>query len=176
MPSNAKSYQHKQLASDNPENTTVIPLILFCALRFFSIGIGLIPFTMLAELYPMKLRTVASGLTTATTNIQTFIAIKTFYNLEYWMSLPGAFSVYFVLGVFGLIVTYFILPETEGISLEDIEVHFSDNERSLFDRKIARRVQEPVKNSNERIKNGCTNNAFVLDQKVELKQDAATKP
>lgn len=31
---------------------------------------------------------------------------------------------------------YLILPETENHTLEDIELHFSDNKRKLTDRKI----------------------------------------
>lgn len=31
---------------------------------------------------------------------------------------------------------YFLLPETENRSLEDIEIHFSDNDRKMTDRKI----------------------------------------
>lgn len=33
---------------------------------------------------------------------------------------------------------YLILPETEDRSLEDIELHFSDNSKNLTDRKIAK--------------------------------------
>lgn len=35
-------------------------------------------------------------------------------------------------------MSYLILPETEGCSLEDIEIHFSDNSRKITDRHIAR--------------------------------------
>lgn len=34
---------------------------------------------------------------------------------------------------------YFILPETEDHSLEDIELHFSDNLKKITDRKILKR-------------------------------------
>lgn len=40
---------------------------------------------------------------------------------------------------------YLILPETEGASLEDIELHFSDNNRKLTDRRIARRSEDKLK-------------------------------
>lgn len=33
---------------------------------------------------------------------------------------------------------YNILPETEGRTLEDIEIHFADNNRKLTDHHIAR--------------------------------------
>lgn len=34
---------------------------------------------------------------------------------------------------------YFILPETEGRTLEDIDDHFSDNQLKLTDRYIVKR-------------------------------------
>lgn len=43
----------------------------------------------------------------------------------------------FVFSAFSLIISYLILPETEGVSLEDIEIHFSDNNRKLTDLNIA---------------------------------------
>lgn len=39
-----------------------------------------------------------------------------------------------------LIVLYNILPETEGRTLEDIEIHFSDNDKSLTDHKIKKQA------------------------------------
>lgn len=41
-----------------------------------------------------------------------------------------------------LISTYLILPETEGRSLEDIEIHFADNSRKLTDRHITRHSKQ----------------------------------
>lgn len=36
---------------------------------------------------------------------------------------------------------YLILPETEGRSLEDIEIHFSDNSLRLIDTKIRKQTR-----------------------------------
>lgn len=35
---------------------------------------------------------------------------------------------------------YFLMPETEDRTLEDIEVHFSDNQRKITDRRIQKNV------------------------------------
>lgn len=40
--------------------------------------------------------------------------------------------------LFRLILMYNILPETEGRTLEDIEIHFADNTRKLTDHYIVR--------------------------------------
>lgn len=44
---------------------------------------------------------------------------------------------------------YNILPETEGRSLEDIELHFSDNSKGITNRKIAISKQPNAENGNE---------------------------
>lgn len=81
-------------------------------------------------------RALASGLVAAINYILAFIATKTYYNLEMTLSIPGVICFYGVIGVIGFIVMYFTLPETELRSLEDIELHFSDNARSIFDTDI----------------------------------------
>lgn len=43
-----------------------------------------------------------------------------------------------------LIVTYNTLPETEGRTLEDIEVHFSDNQKKFTDRNIMKNVAKEI--------------------------------
>lgn len=68
---------------------------------------------------------------------------------------------------------YHILPETENCTLEDIELHFSDNRKGLFDRKITRNssatshannIETSNKSGKESTSNGCTNNAYVADK------------
>lgn len=84
----------------------------------------------------LRSRGIATGITAAGSYVMAFIASKTYYNLESFLSLPGVSMLYACIGVIGLIIGYFIIPETENRTLEDIELHFSDNTRKLTDRKI----------------------------------------
>ena len=89
-----------------------------------------------------------------------FITTKTYYDFERWLSLPGVVCFYGAIGVVGFVFLFyfqimnnelieigfvsndrfilmtFMLPETESRSMEDIELHFSDNKRSIFDINI----------------------------------------
>lgn len=56
--------------------------------------------------------------------------------------MPGTSLLNCIIAAIGLISMYLILPETENRSLEDIEMHFSDDTKTLFDRKIARVTSE----------------------------------
>lgn len=50
--------------------------------------------------------------------------------------LPGASLFYCAICGLGFILMYLVLPETENISLEDIELHFSDDSKKITNRKI----------------------------------------
>lgn len=102
LPPHIKSYESTALSTDTG-NTSAIPLVLFCILRFFTMGTTLVLLTMLGELFPLKIRNIAGGLTSATINLQVFLAIKLFYNFESWTSLPGAFSIYAAMGAIGYV-------------------------------------------------------------------------
>lgn len=66
-----------------------------------------------------------------------FVNKKIYYDLETTLSMPGVSLFYCTLSFIGLIVMYLILPETEGRSLEDIELHYSDDSKKITDRQIA---------------------------------------
>lgn len=91
----------------------------------------------LSELFSFKSRGIVNGVTVAMNYIFSAIANKSYYNLETALSLPGISTLFACIAFIGLIVAYTILPETENRSLDDIEVHFADNFKSLTDREIA---------------------------------------
>lgn len=82
-------------------------------------------------------RGIASGVAISVHYIFNFIGNKIYYNLETALSLPGISLMYTCITFLGLILMYNIFPETEGRSLEEIELHFADNSKRLTDRKIA---------------------------------------
>lgn len=97
-----------------------------------------------------------------------FIITKTYFNLERTLSLWGTIFLYGIIGVFGFIFIYLFIPETERRTLEDIEVHFSDNNRKITDRKIQKNTSfddilnaQVGKNGKQQIQaNGCDNKGY----------------
>lgn len=59
--------------------------------------------------------------------------------MEVSLSLPGVTLFNCVVIAVGLIFAYKILPETEGRTLEDIELHFSDKTKRITNHKIPKR-------------------------------------
>lgn len=84
-----------------------------------------------------RTRVLAGGIAGSINYFLGFIAKKTYLDLEIALSMPGVTLLYCGICGIGLIVAYFILPETEGRSLEDIERHFTDNSKKITDRNIA---------------------------------------
>ena len=60
---------------------------------------------------------------------------------------------------------YKILPETEGRTLEDIELHFSDDSKKFTDHKIPKPKKITPKNENDSsemtTQNGYDNRGFI---------------
>lgn len=79
---------------------------------------------------------MATGISAALNYVCAFIATKTYLSVERDLGLPGAAWFYAAFAFSGASILYFILPETEGRTLEDIERHFAEKGRSLTDRKI----------------------------------------
>lgn len=108
-----------------------------------------------------RVRGLAAGLTAAINYGLSFIATKTYYNLETWLSMPGMILLNCIINVFGFILMYKILPETENRTLEDIEMHFSDNSKKLTNLKIAKtEIKAPPNENGNHTHNGYDNNGF----------------
>lgn len=86
-----------------------------------------------------------------------FCTTKTYYNLETTLSLSGMITIYAILDIVGLIYIFKFLPETERRTLEEIELHFSDNSKKLSDIKIRKNVDMSLE---KQAKNGLENKAF----------------
>lgn len=89
-----------------------------------------------------RTRGMAAGIAAAVNYIMGFATIKTYYDLETSLSMPGVSLFYCVIATLGLILMFNILPETENRSLEDIELHFSDNSKKITDWYIPQKHEQ----------------------------------
>lgn len=89
-----------------------------------SIGIMVIPWTLVSELLPIKVRAFGSGLMISYGAVLLFIIIKTFPFLVDLITLPAVFIIYAVMSAVCTIFIYFFLPETLGKSFSEIEKYF----------------------------------------------------
>uniref|UniRef100_F7ADD0 Major facilitator superfamily (MFS) profile domain-containing protein n=1 Tax=Ciona intestinalis TaxID=7719 RepID=F7ADD0_CIOIN len=90
----------------------------------FSLGLGPIPWVLMAELIPLRGRAKCGGLVTTFNLFFAFITTKEFQDLVKATSSQATFWMFG--GVCATIILYavFLLPETKGRTLEEIEQHF----------------------------------------------------
>ncbi|XP_073832397.1 uncharacterized protein isoform X2 [Musca autumnalis] len=107
-------------------NLVWIPLILLLGAAFFAhLGIRMIPWILIGEVFPASVRSTASGLVSGLGYIFGFLANKLFLQMLTLLTMPGTFWFYSAVAFVGCITLYFTLPETEGRTLGEIEAHFS---------------------------------------------------
>lgn len=97
----------------------------------FSIGFGPIPWLMLGEILPSKIRGTAASVATGFNWACTFIVTKTFHNIIAAIDLYGTFWLFAVICIFGLLFVIFFVPETRGKSLEEIEKKLTGGSRKV---------------------------------------------
>lgn len=82
-----------------------------------------------------RTRTFATGLVSTMGYLLFFSSSKSYLGFERTLGMPGSIFLYGSVCVAGFIFFYFLLPETENRTLEDIETHFSTQRLTNIDIK-----------------------------------------
>uniref|UniRef100_A0A2M4A4U2 Facilitated trehalose transporter Tret1 n=1 Tax=Anopheles triannulatus TaxID=58253 RepID=A0A2M4A4U2_9DIPT len=99
-----------------------LPLAAFVVFVLgFSLGFGPIPWLMMGEILPGKIRGSAASVATAFNWSCTFVVTKTFADITAAIGNHGAFWMFGSVCIIGLLFVILYVPETQGKSLEDIE-------------------------------------------------------
>ncbi|CAL7946697.1 unnamed protein product [Xylocopa violacea] len=109
-----------------------IPLLsLIVYVIGFSLGFGPIPWLMMGEILPVKIRGSAASVATAFNWSCTFVVTKTYEDI---VSLIGPYGTFWMFGsivLVGFVFVIFCVPETRGRSLEEIEKRFAGPVRRM---------------------------------------------
>ncbi|CAG2053945.1 unnamed protein product [Timema podura] len=87
----------------------------------FSLGYGPVPWLMMGEILPAKIRGPAASLVTAFNWSCTFVVTKTFTDVIVYLGTYGTFWLFGSICFSSLLFVFIWVPETQGRSLEDIE-------------------------------------------------------
>lgn len=102
-----------------------IPLMSFVVYVLgFSLGFGPVPWLMVGEILPSKIRGSAASLATAVNWACTFLVTKTFADIISLIGFYGTFWFFGSVCATSIIFVLLCVPETQGKSLEDIERRF----------------------------------------------------
>ena len=111
-------------------------VLIFLYVGFFAISIGPLGWLIVSEVFPQKLRGLGASLGSLSVWFFNAIVSFTFFKILKVFSIPGtdltingesqgnpagAFLFYAFIGIVAIIWGYFYVPETKGVSLENIE-------------------------------------------------------
>ncbi|MFZ5453896.1 MAG: sugar porter family MFS transporter [Thermodesulfobacteriota bacterium] len=102
-----------------------VSLMVFAA--FWVIGPGTIFFLLISEIYPANVRALAMSLATTVLWAAYFLDTLIFLSLLDVLGKSGTFWFNAFLGIIAWWFVYFLVPETRGISLDEIEDHWRNH-------------------------------------------------
>ena len=100
----------------------VVPFILLYGLSYFfaEFGPNTTTFVFPAEIFPARVRTTSHGITATSGKIGAFLGTFAFPLIMARYGLSGAMYTVATVSIAGLLVTWWLLPEPKGKSLEEI--------------------------------------------------------
>ncbi|XP_022889518.1 polyol transporter 5-like isoform X2 [Olea europaea var. sylvestris] len=113
--------------SNNQKVTWAIALCVLMTLScvaFFSMGMGPIAWVYSSEIFPLRLRAQGCGLGVAMNRFMSGVLLMSFISLYKSITIGGAFFLFAGIAIVAWIFFYTLLPETQGRTLEDMEVLF----------------------------------------------------
>ncbi|GFV77273.1 facilitated trehalose transporter Tret1 [Trichonephila clavipes] len=103
-----------------------IPLVSLMMYMFsFSMGVGPIPFVMTPEISPIRFRSMIIAFGTVVISLSGFIVTKSFDYSRQLLGFYGLFWLYAFFALSSAIWGHFFLPETKGLTLNEIQQSFS---------------------------------------------------
>ncbi|XP_001664195.2 facilitated trehalose transporter Tret1-2 homolog [Aedes aegypti] len=115
------------------KNLEWLPTLAVCLfITMFSIGYGPIPWLMVGELFANNAKAYVSPLVGVFTWTLAFLITKIFPYLPDALGIAGVFWLFSGLSLVGTVFVFFIVPETKGIALEDIQRMLSDEKVQRF--------------------------------------------
>lgn len=122
-----------------------LPLMSFVVFVIgFSLGFGPIPWLMMGEILPSKVRGNAASIVTAFNWSCTFLVTKTFIDITNVIGSYGAFWLFGSVCVIGMFFIRFCVPETRGQSLEEIEKRMTNKSNVKMRRMSSRANMKPT--------------------------------
>jgi MFS transporter, SP family, galactose:H+ symporter len=95
----------------------------------FAVGLGPVFWLMLSEIYPLRIRGRAMSVGTVANWSANLMVALTFLTLTQVLGKPATFWLYGVVSIGAWLFAFFLVPETKGRSLEEIEARWRAGKR-----------------------------------------------
>lgn len=114
--------REKGLITEEYKWTPVIPCLIYIFGK--TIGILPIPWAIAGEIFPLAYRSLGSGISGMFLSLMFFLVVKTAPATFRAIGVNGIFCIYGLAVAICGVFLYFLLPETRGKTLYEIECHF----------------------------------------------------
>ncbi|KAI4352122.1 hypothetical protein L6164_006403 [Bauhinia variegata] len=104
------------------EDTLVVAIVgLLLYVGCYQISFGPIGWLMMSEVFPLRLRGRGLSIAILVNFGANALVAFAFSPLKAWLGAGILFYIFFIIGVASLVFIYFVIPETKGLTLEEIE-------------------------------------------------------
>ncbi|KAF5284939.1 hypothetical protein FQA39_LY16894 [Lamprigera yunnana] len=122
-------FRYYEIFTDLDKSFSVVPLIGILLNVFFSmVGMLPIPWILVSELFPLRVRPIMGGFVICLAQCFIFICVKIYYDLIEYLNFSGTLFTFFFASVITTLFCKYVLPETKDKNLEDIEKYFRKHE------------------------------------------------
>lgn len=108
----------------------LVPVNLYMFLVFCTIGVLTLSQSMIGELYPIEVRGIMCGSTEAVGTVLSGVTVSMYPRLEQYFSIRTLFYVFAFFGLLTVVYGQYVLPETYGKSLNEIQNEYFRNKKS----------------------------------------------
>ena len=112
------------------EATTIIGWLPLVSLMIFfvaySSGYASVPFIIMGEMLPSRYRNILGPISSSVNVLSAFTSIRSFQTMQHNLGSDGTFWLFMSSTILSLAFIYFLLPETKGKTLEEIEKIFAN--------------------------------------------------
>ncbi|KAK7942452.1 uncharacterized protein PG986_011565 [Apiospora aurea] len=119
------------IPADNLAHFGLLAVLIYVFCALYSPGMGPVPNSYSAEVFPLSHRELGMALAVATTNFWAAVLSLTFPRLETALGTQGAFILYAFLNLVAFVLVFLFVPETRQRGLDELDEVFSVRTRDF---------------------------------------------
>ena len=96
----------------------------------YSAGLANVPFIVMGELFPSQFRTFLGTISSSFNLIVTFVVVRFFPDMMIFLGKDVTFFIFTGCTLASIVFVYFLLPETKGKTMEEMEQLFTSGDKN----------------------------------------------